>query len=71
MNNVMSKDVILNFYDKNGDCKEIRLKEGKEYELTIRATYCVSDDLDLSFISEFSGIIVSADDILNIKEVKQ
>ena len=70
MNNVMSKDVILNLYGKNGDCKEIRLKEGKEYELTIRAAYCDSDDLDLSFISEFSGITISADDIINIEEVE-
>ena len=66
----MSEDVILKLYDKNLDCKEIHLKEGKEYELTIRAAYCDSDDLDLSFISEFSGITSSADDIINIEEVE-
>ena len=70
MNNVMGKDIILNLYDKNGDCKEIHLKEGKEYELTIRAAYYDLDDLDLSFISEFSGFTISADDIVNIEEVE-
>lgn len=70
MNIVINKDAILKLYDRNGDCKEVHLKEGKEYELTIRAAYCDSDDLDLSFISEFSGITISADDIINIEEVE-
>lgn len=73
MNNVMSEDVILKLYDKNGDCKEIHLKYGKEYELTIRAMYYGLDDLDLglSFISELSGITISVDDIINIEEVEK
>lgn len=70
MNNVMSEDVILKLYDKNGDCKEIHLKEGKEYELTITATYYDSDDLVLSFVNELSDVIVSVDDIINIEEVE-
>ena len=68
MNNVISKDVFLKLYDKNGDCKEIRLEQWKEYELTIRATYYDSDDLVLSFVNELSDIIVSVDDIINIEE---
>lgn len=73
MNNVMSEDVILKLYDKNRDCKEIHLKEGKEYELTIRAMYYGLDDLDLglSFISELSGITINVDDIINIEEVEK
>lgn len=72
MNNVMSEDVILKLYGKNEDCKEIHLKEGKEYELTIRAMYYGLDDLDLglSFISELSGITINVDDIINIEEVE-
>lgn len=68
MNDVMTQDVILKLYDKNGDCKEVHLREGKEYELTIRATYYDSDDLVLSFVNELSDIIVSVDDIINIEE---
>lgn len=68
MNNVMSEDVILKLYDKNEDCKEIHLKKGKEYELTIKATYYDSDDLVLSFVNELSDVIVSVDDIINIEE---
>lgn len=68
MNNVMREDVILNLYGKNGDRKEIRLEQGKEYELTIRATYYDSDDLVLSFVNELSDIIVSVDDVINIEE---
>lgn len=70
MNNVMSEDVILNLYDKNGDCKEIRLEQGKEYKLTIMATYYDSDDSVLSFVNELSDVIVSVDDIVNIEEVE-
>ena len=66
----MSEDVILKLYDKNGDCKEIRLEQGKEYELTIRARYYGLDDLVLSFAKELSDIIVSVDDIINIEEVE-
>lgn len=70
MNNVMSEDVILKLYGKNEDCKEIHLKEGKGYELTVRARYYGLDDLVLSFANELSDIIVSADDIINIEEVE-
>ena len=65
----MAECVEVKIY-KDGDCKEICLEQGKEYELTIKATYYDSDDLDLSFISEFSGITISADDIINIEEVE-
>lgn len=56
------------FYLGCPKCKEIRLEQGKEYELTIRATYYDSDDLVLSFVNELSDIIVSVDDIINIEE---
>ena len=65
----MAECVEVKIY-KDGDCKEVQLEQGKEYELTIRATYYDSDDLVLSFVNELSDIIVSADDILNIEEIE-
>lgn len=80
MNNVMSKDVILGFYDKygeyeeihlNGEYKEIHLEEGKEYEITIKAKFEDADNLDLSFVSDLSNMVINADDIINIEEVEK
>lgn len=68
MNNVMSKDVILGFYDKYGEYEETHLEEGKEYEITIKAKFESADNLDLSFVSDLSNVVISADDILNIEE---
>lgn len=67
----MSKDVILGFYDKCGEYGEMHLEKGKEYEITIKAKFEDADNLDLSFISNLSNVVISADDILNIKEVEQ
>lgn len=63
--NRKEKESVINIKSK-----DINLEQGKEYELTIRATYYDSDDLVLSFVNELSDIIVSADDILNIEEVE-
>ena len=68
MNNVMSKDVILGFYDKCGEYEKIHLEEGKDYEITIKAKFESADNLDLSFVSDLSNVVISADDILNIEE---
>lgn len=65
----MAECVEVKIY-KDGGCKEVQLEQGKEYELTITATYYDSDDLVLSFVNELSDIIVSADDIINIEEVE-
>lgn len=68
MNNVISKGVILGFYDKYGEYEEILLGEGKEYEITIKAKFENADNLDLSFVSDLSNMVISADDIINIEE---
>lgn len=70
MNIVLSKDVILGFYDKCGEYGEIHLEEGKEYEITIKAKFEDADNLDLSFVSDLSNMVINADDILNIEEVE-
>lgn len=70
MNNVMSKGVILGFYDKYGEYEEIHLDEGKEYEITIKAKFEGAENLDLSFVGDLSNMVISADDIINIEEVE-
>nr|DAM42344.1 MAG TPA: hypothetical protein [Bacteriophage sp.] len=68
MNNVISKGVILGFYDKCGEYEKIHLEEGKDYEITIKATFADADNLDLSFVSDLSDMVINVDDIINIEE---
>ncbi|MGP1405036.1 hypothetical protein [Filifactor alocis] len=68
MNHIMSKDITLGLDDDYRECyEEIRLKEGQEYEITIKAKFKNVDNLDLSFISNSSNIVVNIDDIINIE----
>lgn len=68
MNNIMSEDVILGFDDEDRDYEEIRLKKGREYEITIKVKFESSDNLNLLFTSNSSkNIVVNIDDIINIE----
>ena len=67
MKNIMSKDVILGFDDEDKDYEEIRLKEGREYEITIKAKFENVNNLDLTFVSDSSNIVVNINDIINIE----
>ena len=68
MKNIMSKDVILEFDDEDKDYEEVHLKEGREYEITIKAKFENVNNLDLTFVSNSSkNIVVNIDDIINIE----
>lgn len=68
MNNIMSEDVILGFDDEDRDYEEIRLKKGREYEITIKVKFESSDNLNLLFTSNSSkNIVVNIDDVINIE----
>lgn len=67
MKNIMSKDVILEFDDEDKDYEEVHLKEGREYEITIKAKFENANNLNLTFISNLSNIVVNIDDIINIE----
>ncbi len=67
MKNIMSKDVILGFDDEDRDYEEVHLKEGREYEITIKAKFENANNLNLTFVSDLSNIVVSIDDIINIE----
>lgn len=67
MKNIMSKDVILGFDDEDRDYEEVHLKEGREYEITIKAKFENTDNLNLTFVSDLSNIVVNIDDIINIE----
>ena len=67
MKNIMSKDVILGFDDEDRDYEEVHLKEGREYEITIKAKFENADNLNLTFVSDLSNIVVNIDDIINIE----
>ena len=67
MKNIMSKDVILEFDDEDKDYEEVHLKEGREYEITIKAKFENTNNLNLTFVSDLSNIVVNIDDIINIE----
>ena len=67
MKNIMSEDVILGFDDEDRDYEEVRLKKGREYEITIKAKFENADNLNLSFTSDSSNIVINIDDIINIE----
>ena len=67
MKNIMSKDVILEFDDEDKDYEEVHLKEGREYEITIKAKFENANNLNLTFVSDLSNIVVNINDIINIE----
>lgn len=67
MKNIMSKNVILEFDDEDKDYEEVHLKEGREYEITIKAKFENANNLNLTFVSDLSNIVVNIDDIINIE----
>jgi len=67
MNNIMSKDVILGVEDREGEYEESHLKEGKEIEITIKAKFESSDNLNLIFVTDSSNIVINIDDIVYIE----
>ena len=67
MKNIISKDIILEFDDEDKDYEELHLKEGREYEITIKAKFKNANNLNLTFVSDLSNIVVNIDDIINIE----